>query len=371
MRNLTKLILLSLLILVGITGCTKKDPQVTFNGRIVNTTGRPVASASIKVDNAAVGSSDATGNFSVNIAEGSHIFTVDAPGYNSTPITVNTASLTTGTMDLTILGSANISGTIIDSQTGRGLSGAVVSFSVDGIIANVANAPLVVTTGTNGTFSIQNGPTGSFYCIIVFNGYFTRVADRTTFIIGINNLTQQTLVSRPTQGSMRIILTWGASPSDLDSHLTGPSSTGSKFHVYWNNKAPDAGVNLDVDDVTSYGPETTTISILRNGVYRYSVYNFSTQSTSGGQGIASSPAVVEVYSYDGLLKTYTAPAFTGSGNTWRVFEMTVSGTSANIVSKNVYVQASSSTDVATFKGASDAAIIKGLTKDPVYDILDF
>lgn len=337
--------------LIGSISC--KKPSVTFNGRVINTTGRPVGNASISVDNSASGTTDASGNFSVNVAEGSHVFTINAPGYTSTPLTLSTDN--SSSHDLTLLGTANVHGVIINSQTGRGLSGATVNFSVDGNAANVSTAELVVASQSDGSFSIQNGPTGGFYCIIVCNGYFTRVTGRNTFTGGNNNLAQETVVSRPAQGSIRIILTWGLSPLDLDSHLTGPNSSGGKFHVFWDNTNPNSDVNLDVDDVTSYGPETTTISTLRNGLYRYSVHNYSQQGTTGGLGIASSPAIVEVYSSTALLNKFTAPTFTGTGNTWRVFEMTVSGTNANIATKNIYIQASSDEDLATFKG---------LTKNP-------
>ena len=55
---------------------------------------------------------------------------------------------------------------------------------------------------------------------------------------------------------MRIVLTWGAAPADLDSHVEGTSSAGSLFNINFVNK--DAGIvgNLDVDAVSGYGPET-------------------------------------------------------------------------------------------------------------------
>jgi hypothetical protein len=251
---------------------------------------------------------------------------------------------------------------VIDSQTGQGLSGANVNFTVDNNPANSSNAELSVTSASDGSFSIQNGPTGSFYCIIICTGYFDRISNRLTFDIGYNEVEQQTVVSRPAAGSVRIILTWGAYPYDLDSHLTGPSSTGGRFHVYFYDKAPDSGVDLDVDDVSSYGPETITISTLRNGLYRYSVHNYLDQSTNGGNEIASSPAIVEVYSYQGLLAKYQAPQFSGYGNAWRVFEINVAGGNANITSINNYVQAGAPDDAVTFKG---------LSKNPKSNILDY
>lgn len=76
------------------------------------------------------------------------------------------------------------------------------------------------------------------------------------------------LIPNLKNGEMRIVLTWGDYPSDLDSHLVGPSPYGS-FHVYYDDKnAYYDGVlynNLDVDDTDSYGPETTSVYVEVNG----------------------------------------------------------------------------------------------------------
>ena len=66
----------------------------------------------------------------------------------------------------------------------------------------------------------------------------------------------------------RIVLTWGAYPSDLDAHLAGPMPEGGDFHIWWRNKILIGGTNfLDVDDQKSYGPETITIYKPAKGEY--------------------------------------------------------------------------------------------------------
>jgi hypothetical protein len=91
---------------------------------------------------------------------------------------------------------------------------------------------------------------------------------------------------------VRITLNWGENPRDLDSHLTGPTSasngdasdTTNRFHVYYSNTVADVAA-LDVDDTSSYGPETITISppsgalTLRPGLYRYSVHHYTGSNT--------------------------------------------------------------------------------------------
>lgn len=126
----------------------------------------------------------------------------------------------------------------------------------------------------------------------------------------------------------RIVLTWGSSPRDLDSHLWTPSINGSAAHVYYSNKMnPDTHpyVGLDVDDISSYGPETITINRLYPGTYTYSVYNYS------GGDIAGSGATVRIYNANGLIKQLTVPS-SGSGEWWDIFE--INGSTGALTVKN-------------------------------------
>ena len=171
-------------------------------------------------------------------------------------------------------------------------------------------------------------------------------------------------VPLPTAGEFRVVLTWGTSPSDLDSHMTGPDGTGGRFHVYYGDREA-TNASLDLDDTSGEGPETITISATTaaaQGLYRYSVHNYSDQSSTGAAGIAGSPAAGRVYGPTGLLKTYTAPAVgTSTGNTWRVFELTVQGTSFTLSDNDGtslgYVTASGSSDAGTFLTGGAAGVV--------------
>ena len=133
--------------------------------------------------------------------------------------------------------------------------------------------------------------------------------------------------STTASGSAKIKLTWGTNPNDLDSHLSGPLSTGSRFHVYYSNAgtltaAPFAA--LDVDDTSSFGPEVITINNFVPGTYRYSVHHFS-----GSGNISSSPARVELL-LNGVTRVFTPPSpgstVLGPDSVWVVFELVVSST---------------------------------------------
>ena len=124
--------------------------------------------------------------------------------------------------------------------------------------------------------------------------------------------------------------------------------SGGRFHCYYSSERPVSTVNLDVDDIYSFGPETITINEFTSGTYRYSVHNYSNWSQNGSAGIASSPAMVQVYGSSGLITSFSPPDIT-PGNTWRVFEIEVAGSNIEIVPIDVYVTASNSRDVNTFR----------------------
>jgi len=125
---------------------------------------------------------------------------------------------------------------------------------------------------------------------------------------------------------VRIVLTWGSTPSDLDSHLTGPASTtntDNRFHIYFRSKTfdLDGGIkaaSLDLDDTTSYGPEVTTIRVKTPGDYYFYVDNYSRNSETG---LAQSGATVAVYT-GATSKVFTVDG-TSSGMYWSVFKLTV------------------------------------------------
>ena len=118
---------------------------------------------------------------------------------------------------------------------------------------------------------------------------------------------------------MRIVLNWGANPLDLDSHIVYPNN-----HIYFENmKGTDA--LLDVDDTTSFGPETITIERKHdNERYVYAVHNYSEGSNPNSTSLSASQAKVFVYVGQTLIKTYYVPQ-NKVGNLWAVFAVTETG----------------------------------------------
>ena len=117
----------------------------------------------------------------------------------------------------------------------------------------------------------------------------------------------------------RIVLQWGVNPRDLDSHLRGPRPGGGSFHVsYSDDYVEDCG-ELDVDDTSSYGPETITMLRLVAGTYLYSVHDYTNRNSSTSTGLANSNATVKLFFHDGQELTFNVP--NQPGTLWNVFEI--------------------------------------------------
>jgi hypothetical protein len=117
--------------------------------------------------------------------------------------------------------------------------------------------------------------------------------------------------------TLRVELTWGGTPSDLDSHLFDAQS--SPNHLYYANKVIP-GASLDVDDVTSYGPENVSVTTFApgpRGRYDYAVYLYA------GSVPQDAPAVVRVFRGGATVpeRTFQSSGFSYSTRWWNVFNI--------------------------------------------------
>ncbi|ALS25414.1 SLH domain-containing protein [Paenibacillus naphthalenovorans] len=181
-----------------------------------------------------------------------------------------------------------------------------------------------VVTDSNGRYSVDLPPG-------IYTGELSKPGFITTYLVGVsasnvrNTNENATAIRVAAAHEIRIVLTWGERPRDLDSHLVGPIPNGGVFHTWYADRIHSVSgavyADLDHDDVTSYGPETTTIRQLVDGTYRFYVHNFS-----GETNMRESGAHIEVYvgATTTPAKTYDIPTGAGSELYWTVFEMNVS-----------------------------------------------
>lgn len=217
-----------------------------------------------------------------------------------------------------------ISGTIEDSG-GNGVVDATVVVQGGSYIGTS-----YAISDSSGEFVVQARAESSVfvYGLVGARSRTESVEDTTTSDVSLANPILFNL------NSTVIELTWGQNPSDLDSHLYGPTDSG-RFHIDYTNTSQtvnDVTVFLDVDDVTSFGPEVTTIpSFPAAGVYEFYVDLFS-----GSGSITDSPARVEL-NQEGENFTFSPPA-SGATRCWHVFNIVVdSALDAEVVSVNEYI----------------------------------
>ncbi len=218
-------------------------------------------------------------------------------------------------------------GTITNALSGDPESGVTVKF-----YSNMNNTSGTVqgttTTDSLGAYSITGLDAGNYTAQISKTDFATSTFS--IYIVGESTTSDQNGAIMPglSSGQTRIILTWGETPYDLDSHLRGPygDESESEFHIYWVSKtytyASITYADLDLDDVSSYGPETTTIYNQSTGTYTFCVYDFTNGFSSSSTALANSGAQVNVYQESSLIATYNVP--NSGGTEWKVF--TLSGT---------------------------------------------
>ncbi|MEE9304426.1 MAG: immunoglobulin-like domain-containing protein [Thiotrichaceae bacterium] len=197
----------------------------------------------------------------------------------------------------------------------------------DGDSVRVANA-LVKAEGFNysGTASSLTDISGNFTVQVQKDSRALLLASTdyrvsNTIVVGDDESTSSavTLVDCLKLGEDQITarLTWGKNPSDLDTHLVGPSD----YHIYYVDKGSlisSPFAQLDVDDTTSYGPEVLTIlSFPEVGTYHYAIYHFS-----GTSSISASPARVEL-TIAGQRTVFTPPPRQVDNKWWNVFDIVV------------------------------------------------
>lgn len=207
-----------------------------------------------------------------------------------------------------------LTGTVIDAQTGDPVDDISLQFRVHG--DQTGEVLAVGVTGADGSYETDLPP-GSYTVELGGNGYVSEYYNIEIDESGIEAEEDFVLTKELTEGEARIVLEWGSTPSDLDSHLSGETDGGRGIHIFYGDPTSSDGngviADLDLDDTSSYGPETTTIYNL-DGKYDYYVHNF-TPSTGSLEG---SGATVRVYLPGQSVQTFHVGDGSISGDMWYV-----------------------------------------------------
>jgi hypothetical protein len=215
-----------------------------------------------------------------------------------------------------------------DALTGEGVQSARVRFrrgynNKSGALVRTADGgALTERTDVNGRFQAKL-PYGVYTAEVTMPGYTTAYIN---FFVG-ESVSEQAVMTRAMTeilpaGETRITLEWGYMPPDLDAHLTGSvSGTYERFHIFFPVKGTlIENAMLDRDDRRGNGFETTTIYKQNDGVYIYSVFDYSNGLDYSSAAMSASGARVSVYRGDRRVAVFDIPA-NRRGNLWEVFRL--------------------------------------------------
>ncbi len=215
-----------------------------------------------------------------------------------------------------------ISGRIIDAFDASSISKATIKI-FKGVNNTKGDPVKTLKSNSNGGYSVKLAP-GNYTLLATKSGY-TKGTATVICVSGKKRGNQDcTLTPKLNDGEFRVILTWGEYPRDLDSHLVGPAPGGGRFHTAFYGKDHRSGgtlyANLDVDDTTSYGPETTSVYKKVNGTYTFYVHDYTNRGSYQSTGIANSGVQIKVY-ISGRTEPYVFNPPNEDGTLWEVFSV--------------------------------------------------
>ncbi|MDO4562624.1 MAG: carboxypeptidase regulatory-like domain-containing protein [Clostridia bacterium] len=229
-------------------------------------------------------------------------------------------------------GNGYASGIVYDVLTGSGVSD--LTLNIRNGLNNIDNGEVVsvLTTSNDGSYITGSLPAGNYCVQILDERSLSDENDRylqnmfNIKVLGNKTITAQNgvVTNSLDVSQMRIVLKWGELPRDLDSHLVGPTLNGGLFHTYYAKKSNYENntkmADLDLDDVSSYGPETTTIYKPVSGKYCFYIHDYSNRGSSNSTSLANSGAYVQVFHEASPVPLYTFSVPQGEGTLWTVFE---------------------------------------------------
>ena len=227
------------------------------------------------------------------------------------------------TLDTQVFCGAYISGEVYSATNPDDkISGAQIKFrsgkdNKTGEYVTVNGTEVTLTSETDGSY-ICSLPMGEYTLECSKDGYITSYLNVTSdVVVNTFNVPMSTELAGD---EFRIVLTWGDSPRDLDSHLEFDG-----HHVYYGYPTYSENgrrlAHLDVDDVDFFGPETITVKVQSGVDYHYYVKNFSASSISDtNDSLAKSGAKVVVYRGDAQIASFSVDSKSDAvGPYWNVF----------------------------------------------------
>ncbi|WP_026659232.1 InlB B-repeat-containing protein [Butyrivibrio sp. AC2005] len=287
--------------------------------------------------------SDANGKYSFNdLASGNYKIVTRVTGYLKFESTVTIEQGSTKFMEVAMMidrnstggdsdGWGTLTGNILNSTNAMAING--VQYEIRSGGNNTTGEVLYSGTFDRSDFSMSL-PAG-YYTIAFSKDGFIGTSKNFSMVNRKNTVVRVSMyptnaVSGIDGASMAITLHWGATPSDLDSHLFGPcvDNYSNRFHTWYSSKNYNYNntriADLDVDDTSSYGPETTTVRQMNNrGVYSFYIHNYSNRGSTNNNALGLSGAYVDLKIMKDGEVVYTDTFYVPTeyeGTVWHVFD---------------------------------------------------
>ena len=223
--------------------------------------------------------------------------------YVDKPLTVNVEAATSYRRDVQLKPKGKLSGTAKDATTGAPLSG-----------VRVTCGGYQTFTNSQGFYNFNLEESGSVTVRFEKEGYIP-YEDHASVSPGMTTPVDAPMSRELEEDEYRVVLSWGSTPADLDSHLYQSGG----YHIWYSHRSA-TNANLDLDDTNGYGPETTTFKIDTVSTYTYYVHDFTNKGSTNTGALGRSGAKVVVYRGNKILGTYYVPS--GGGTAWKVFTIT-------------------------------------------------
>lgn len=295
----------------------------TITGKVTDVAGNPIVGAEVTFEHNGVlvhtTKTDEAGTYSALLDSQNYSVTISANDYVTYVAVSEVVEEETVTLNAMLVkeGSGTVKGTVVSATSAMTISDVTLNVR-SGL--NMKTGTIVKTGKSNAsgafTFELEAGYyTIEMLCDGYTTGYVNVLVNSGEAVVANGSLSPIM-----TSSTYRVVLTWGRSPEDLDSHLIGQAADGSTYHVYYSDKHAynNSGrevANLDVDDTTSYGPETTTFIVETTGKYEFIVHRYSSRGS-----LPDSGATVEVYNGTRLIAKYTVDSTqSDSYRYWEVF----------------------------------------------------
>ena len=200
----------------------------------------------------------------------------------------------------------------------------------------IAATRLCTHSDAAGYFRLVGAPTGKVPLEVSADGFSAEQLQR-ELTAGRETSVRVALSPRLEKGQIRIVLTWGQQPKDLDAHLEGPLPGGQRFHVYYHQ--PDdlqsqQFVRLDTDAQNGEGPETITALAVLPGTYRYFVHDYTNRDNTQSTALANSGAEVRIYQGGESCQFHAGHDMVG--NLWDVCTIEVTADGATVKKTDNY-----------------------------------